>query len=164
MLPEPLVTPMPLREQATLRNAWLRERLTQVLPALMERCGLDMWIVVAREYNEDPVMMSLLPAPEMAARRRTILVFARRPNHECDRLTLGRYAYQGVGPLDDGLYRSAWDPANESQDACLRRIVANYDPSRIGVNIGPTFAFGDGLTHHEHTRLVNALGPELSVR
>ncbi|MFV9506937.1 MAG: M24 family metallopeptidase, partial [Oscillochloridaceae bacterium umkhey_bin13] len=42
--------------------------------------------------------------------------------------------------------------------------VANYDPSRIGVNIGPTFAFGDGLTHHEHTRLVNALGPELSVR
>lgn len=160
----PLGSILPLREQAALRNAWLRERLTNDLPELMERAGLDMWLVVAREYNEDPVIMTLIPEPEMSARRRTVLVFSRRADGGVERLSLGRYGYAGLGPADAGLYTSAWDPAAEEQDACLRRVVAERDPRRIGVNVGPTFAFGDGLSHHEHERLVAALGPELSVR
>ncbi len=162
-IPE-LAPAFPLREQAALRNGWLRERLELVLPELMERAGLDMWLVVAREYNEDPVIMSLIPEPEMSARRRTILLFSRRPDGSVERLTLGRYGYKGLGPLDADLYAGAWDPDVEEQDACLRRVVAERDPRRIGVNIGPTFAFGDGLSHHEHERLVVALGPELSAR
>lgn len=155
---------LPLREQAILRNRWLRERLDTVLPALMERARLDMWLVVAREYNEDPVIMSLIPEPEMSARRRTILVFHRRPDGTVERLTLGRYAYEGVGPEDAGLYLAAWDPDAEEQDACLRRIVAEREPRRIGVNVSRTFAFADGLSQQEHERLVAALGPALSVR
>lgn len=155
---------LPLREQAPLRNRWLRERLDALLPELMARAGLDMWIVAAREYNEDPVIMTLIPEPEMSARRRTILVFSRRPDGSVERLTLGRYAYAGVGPADAGLYEAAWDPDEEEQDACLRRVVAARDPRRIGVNVSPTFAFADGLSHQEHERLVVALGPELSAR
>jgi Xaa-Pro aminopeptidase len=155
---------LPLREQATLRNRWLRERLDALLPELMARAGLDMWLVVAREYNEDPVIMSLIPAPEMSARRRTILLFHRREDGIVERLTIGRYAYEGVGPDDAGLYQAAWDPDAEEQDACLRRLVAARDPRRIGVNVSRTFAFADGLSHQEHERLVAALGPELSVR
>ena len=34
-----------------------------------------MWVVISREYNEDPVIKTLLPAEWLAARRRTILVF-----------------------------------------------------------------------------------------
>ncbi len=153
-----------LHEQAAQRNTWLRRRLETLLPELMARAGLDMWIVVAREYNEDPVLLTLIPEPEMAARRRTILVFARRADGSVERLVVGRYGYSGVGPQDAGLYTSVWDPDAEPQDACLRRVVAERDPARIGVNVSPTFAFGDGLSHHEHERLVAALGPELSVR
>lgn len=155
---------LPLEDQAALRNAWLRERLEIVLPELMERAGLDLWLVVAREYNEDPVIMTLLPEPEMAARRRTILVFARRPDGSVERLNLGRYAYKGLGPLDRDLYEHAWDPDVEGQDACLRRIVTARDPRRIGINVSAGSAFADGLSHHEHERMVVALGPELSVR
>jgi Xaa-Pro aminopeptidase len=154
----------PLREQAATRNRWLRARLDTILPELMARAGLDMWIVAAREYNEDPVIMTLIPEPEMSARRRTILVFNRRPDGGVERLTIGRYAYEGVGSQDANLYLSVWDPSREDQAACLRRIVAERNPRRIGVNISPTFAFGDGLSHQEHERLVAALGPELSVR
>ena len=64
-----------LREQADITNRWLKTRLHTILPEIMQREGLDMWIISAREYNEDPVLMSLLPAPMMSARRRTILVF-----------------------------------------------------------------------------------------
>jgi Xaa-Pro aminopeptidase len=154
----------PLREQAATRNRWLRARLDTILPELMARADLDMWIVAAREYNEDPVIMTLIPEPEMSARRRTILAFNRRPDGSVERLTIGRYAYEGVGPQDANLYLSVWDPSREDQAACLRRIVAERNPRRIGVNISPTFAFGDGLSHQEHERLVAALGPELSVR
>lgn len=154
----------PLREQAAIRNRWLRERLDTLLPELMARSGLDMWIVAAREYNEDPVIMTLIPEPEMAARRRTILVFSRRPDGSVERLSVGRYAYEGVGPEDAGLYESVWKPEREDQDSCLRRVVAERDPRRIGVNVSRTFAFADGLSHQEHERLVAALGPELSVR
>jgi hypothetical protein len=151
------LTTLPLRAQAELRNAWLRERLDVVIPAALDRAGLDMWLVIAREYNEDPVIMSLLPEPAMAARRRTILCFSRRADGGVDRLTLDRY---GHGEL----YARAWDPDSEAQDACLARIVAERDPARIGVNISDTFAFGDGLSHSEHGRLVAAIGPEYAGR
>lgn len=151
------LTTLPLRVQAEVRNAWLRERLDSVLPGILERAGLDMWLVIAREYNEDPVIMSLLPEPAMSARRRTILCFSRRPDGTVERLTLDRY---GHGEY----YQRAWDPEAETQDACLARIVAERDPQRIGVNVSETFAFGDGLSHHEHERLLAALGPEYAAR
>lgn len=148
---------LPLRAQADIRNAWLRERLDTVLPQLMAREGFDMWIVAAREYNEDPVIMTLLPEPAMAARRRTILVFTRGTDGSVERLTLDRY---GFGEF----YACAWEPDKEDQFACLARIVRERDPARIGLNISPLFAFGDGLTHSEYERIAAALGADLLAR
>jgi Xaa-Pro aminopeptidase len=144
-----------LRAQAELRNRWLRERLEHVLPLLMQRTGLDMWLVIAREYNEDPVVLSLLPQPNMSARRRTILVFTRRPDGSVERLTVSRY---GLHDEQGELYATAWNPDEEpDQYAVLARLIAARDPATIGINLSPTFAFGDGLTHTEHQRLVQAL-------
>ena len=69
---------MPLRARAEIRNEWLQSRLDTVLPEIMAREGFDMWIVAAREYNEDPVFWSLVSPTTMAARRRTIYVFCDR--------------------------------------------------------------------------------------
>ena len=44
-----------LRQQAAVYNARLKDRLDRVLPELMRQEGLDMWLVVCRENNEDPV-------------------------------------------------------------------------------------------------------------
>jgi hypothetical protein len=149
---------LPLRAQADLRNAWLRERLDTLLPELMERAELDAWIVAAREYNEDPVIMTLLPEPSMAARRRAILLFCRRPDGSVERITLDRYGY-------GDFYARGWDPdTGEDQHACLARLLRERDPRRIGINISDTFAFADGLTANEHALLSAALGPELMAR
>lgn len=149
-------TLLPLREQADLRNAWLRERLETLLPELMDRAGLDMWLVIAREYNEDPVVMTLLPEPEMSARRRTILLFHRHAAG-VERLALHRYGY-------GDFYQKAWNPAVEDQYTALARLVRERNPQRIGVNSSRTFAFGDGLTYSEYERLTAALGPEYAAR
>ncbi len=149
---------LPLRRRAEVRNEWLRQRLDAVLPELMAREGFDMWIIAAREYNEDPVIMTLLPEPAMAARRRTILVFARRPDGGVDRLTLDRY---GFGEF----YGRGWDPdSGEDQDACLARVVRERDPQSIGLNVSELFAFGDGLTFQEHGKIIAALGEKYADR
>lgn len=148
---------LPLRQQLSVRNDWLRQRLDTVLPHIMAREEFDMWIIIAREYNEDPVVMTMLREPEMAARRRTILVFTRRPDGSVERLTVSRYG-------QSGFYESCWDPAAEEQYACLARIVRERDPARIGINHSAEFAFGDGLTYTEYQLLAGALGVDYMGR
>ena len=63
-----------LRERAQIKDSLLKDRINTVLPQVMKRNKLDMWIIIAREYNEDPVIRTLLPATWLNARRRTILV------------------------------------------------------------------------------------------
>ena len=147
---------LPLREQAAIRDSWLKKRLESLIPELLTREDMDMWIVICREYNEDPVLMSLLPAASMSARRRTILVFARAAG-SVERLTLSRYSYEGF-------YEAVWDPDEEDQAACLARLIRERDPARIGVNVSRDFAFGDGASHKEFQWLQEALGDEYSGR
>ncbi|MCY4466567.1 MAG: M24 family metallopeptidase [Chloroflexi bacterium] len=141
---------LPLRAQATVQDDWLKMRLDQLLPELLKRENIDMWLVVCREYNEDPVVMSLLPATSMSARRRTILLFARDDAGDVERLTLSRYGYEGF-------YEAAWDPDVETQYGCLARIIRERDPQRIGINMSRLFAFGDGISQNEYTLLCDAL-------
>lgn len=163
---------LPLREQAAVTNRWLRDRLQTLLPSVMQREGIDLWIVVAREYNEDPVLWSLLPAPMMSARRRTILVFhapaARNPGSD-PQVGFEALAIAGPGIGLDGYYRPMWEKsrdaqAPEDQWGCLQRVVRERDPQRIGINVATDFAFGDGLTHTEYGLLQVALGETLWTR
>ena len=147
---------LPLREQAAVQNQWLKIRLDTLIPGLLDRENMDMWIVICREYNEDPVVMSLLPAESMSARRRTIIVFARGED-TVERLTLSRYGYEGF-------YEAAWDPDEEDQFECLGRIVRERDPKRVGINASRTFAFGDGISHTEFQLVSDSLGEPYASR
>lgn len=152
--PEPGHTPavLSMEERADVVNTWLQERLDTVLPALMRRENVDMWIVSAREYNEDPVIETMLPATWMAARRRTMLVFYDRgPDEGVERLAISRYDVGEVFP-------AAWDPDEEpDQWARLAEIVSERDPGTIAVNTSETFALADGMTASEMQQLESAL-------
>ncbi len=148
--PAPAV--LPLKEQARIRDAWLKERLDTIVPALMREQGVDMWVMIAREYLEDPVLATMLNATSLRARRRTILVFFDPGDGKpVERLTVSRY---GLG----GLFEAAWEPEKQpDQWARLGEIVAARDPRRIAVNTSPLTAFGDGLTLSQHQGLMAAL-------
>ena len=156
--PDPTRTvPLPLREQADVRDRWLTQRLLDVLPGLMDRAGIDLWLVIGREYNEDPVLATLLPATWLSARRRTILVL-HRSDDGVTPVAVSRY------PV--GQFLPAWAPdeapglpAEKSQWAAVRRIVEQADPRRIGIDVSESFALADGLSHTEHRLLTEALGP-----
>jgi Xaa-Pro aminopeptidase len=156
--PDPTRTvPLPLREQADVRDRWLTQRLLDLLPGLMDRADIDLWLVIGREYNEDPVLLTLLPSTWLSARRRTILALLRSD----DGVTAAAVSRYPVGQ-----FVAAWSPeeapglpAAESQWAAVRRIVEQADPRRIGVDVSETFALADGLSHTEHGLLTEALGP-----
>lgn len=156
-MPPPLP---PLREQDQIRQGWLKTRLEKVLPLLMRRHGVSMWIVLCREYNEDPAFFSLVSPSVMAARRRTILVFNDRgPEKGVERLALG-------GGSNGGLYQVYRDPELETRElwgnaqwATLRKLVEERKPATIGVNVSHTHAFADGLSAGEKEQLEAALGP-----
>jgi hypothetical protein len=145
VVPDPTrAVPLPLREQADVRDRWLTQRLLDLLPGLMDRAGIDLWLVIGREYNEDPVLATLLPATWISARRRTILVLHRSD----DGVTPAAVSRYPVGQ-----FLPAWSadeapgpPTEESQWAAVRRIVQQADPRRIGIDVSESFAPSTGCS------------------
>lgn len=145
-----------LRARAEIENRILRERLDTIVPAIMRERGVDMWVLVARENFEDPVVRTMLDAESLAARRRTILIFHDRGKARgVERLTVSRY---GLG----GLFAPAWNPDRQpDQWARVAEIVRERAPRRIAINSSRASAFADGMTLSEWEELNAALGPKL---
>ena len=64
-----------LKERARVISEIQKDRLDNLLPKLMDETGIDMWVLITREYNEDPIIKTLLPPTWLNARRRTIIAF-----------------------------------------------------------------------------------------
>lgn len=144
---------MNLRSEAQRHNDLLYRRFNQLVPQLLAETDIDCWLLIGREYAEDPVLATMLPAEWISARRRTILILTADR-----RLAVSRY---DVGDL----FVSAWDPADEpDQWRRLVEILHDIDPSRIGIGMSADQAHADGLTATEYQRLMTSLPDELRSR
>lgn len=145
--------PLILNEQARSRviNEVLEDRFQNLLPQLMRREGIDMWILISREYNEDPVMKTMLPAEWLSARRRTVMVFFDRgPGQDLEKLAIARY--------DVGLLKAEWDlNVYPDQWEALVETIKARNPKKIGINTSDTYGLADGLVHTEHELLMKNL-------
>jgi hypothetical protein len=149
------------RERPAVINKILRDRLDTLLPRLMRETGIDLWLVINREYVEDPVYLTLVPEPVFHARRLSMLVFYDRGPGEgkgVERLTVSRY------PME-GFYTASWQGGTaESQWKRLAEIIAERNPKKIGINTSKEWSFGDGLSSGLRDSLMEALGPSLKDR
>ena len=147
---------LPERDRAILKDEILEDRFEKLLPQLMDNTGIDMWLVIAREYNEDPVMRTMLPATWLNARRRTILVFYRnKAANTIEKLAVARY---DVGKS----ITSAWDKEKQpDQWARLLEIILERNPEKIGINVSKYFGIVDGLVHTDYTELKEALPQDI---
>jgi len=132
-------------------NRMVADRLENLLPELMEETGIDLWLIINREYAEDPVYFTLVPQPSFAARRTTMLLFHRKDDGTVDRLSVNRY------PLGEP-YQVGWSGGNlDEQWSALGEILAERDPETIGVNMSATWPEADGLTHGLYEKLMAVL-------
>lgn len=146
-----------LRERATVMDDILEDRLDNLLPSLMEEEGADMWLVITREYNEDPVFWSLKPSWWINARRRTILVFYQpEPGAKVERYYVQKHGIPG--------YTKAWTPEEnppkwyeEDQWEALAELISDKDPKKIAINISENFKHADGLATTDYRGMMSKL-------
>ncbi|UAB76844.1 M24 family metallopeptidase [Erythrobacter sp. SCSIO 43205] len=159
---DPRVEPaaiLPLESRADIIDARLANRLNTLIPKLMREEGIAMWVIMAREYFEEPVIATMLDAKSFNARRRTILVFFDPgAGEDIERLTVSRYGLAG-------LFEPAWEPDEQpDQWAALADIIAARDPANIAINVSATTRFADGMTKSQYDAMMTALAPEYRER
>ncbi len=143
---------LPENERARVVDEILEDRFNTLLPQLMDKTDIDMWILISREYNEDPVLRTMLPAKWLNARRRTILVFYRnKEKNTIDKLAVARY---NVGKS----IQSAWDKEKEpNQWKRLMELIEERNPSKIGLNFSKDHNIADGLDKTDYDEFIKNL-------
>lgn len=139
-----------LREQYALQADILKQRLTDLMPALMAECGVQMWVVLSREYNEDPLFPTLVPPLVKNAGRISCLVFCLDENGRYEALNVSR-----PNERLEGFYTQAMHPADDVFQA-LNRLIARRQPAKVHVDISDTCPMADGLSKNLYDRLVTA--------
>ncbi|MEX0608361.1 MAG: M24 family metallopeptidase [Balneolaceae bacterium] len=150
---------LPMKERAAVIDELLEDKIRNTLPDIMRREGLDMWVIISREYNEDPVIETMLPATWHAARRRTILViYDRGDDAGLETLAVARY---DVGTM----FKRAWNPEEEpDQWKRLARIIEERNPQKIGVNKSKHFGISDGIVATDLEELQASLNKKFRDR
>ena len=140
------------QERSEVIDGILEDRLDNLLPELMRREGIDMWVIISREYNEDPVMKTMLPSTWLSARRRTIMVFYDKGDDTpLEKIAIARY---DVGKLLKG----AWDlNVFPDQWEALVDVIKDRNPKKIGINKSKYFALADGLVNTEYEQFMEKL-------
>ncbi|MUH71440.1 M24 family metallopeptidase [Psychrosphaera haliotis] len=146
-----------MQKRAAIIDALLLDKLENTLPSLMRRSGIDMWVLISREYNEDPVLKTMLPATWINARRRTILVLFDN-GKSVERYAVARY---GVS----NLFEKSWDKEKTpDQWQGLVGLIQSKNPKAIGINQSTHFALADGLTVTDKSEFVDALPSNLKSK
>lgn len=140
---------LPEKQRAEVVNSLLEWRLDNIIPEVMNRENIDMWLVMCRETNEDPVFWSMLPEPLFHARRTTILVFHRKDDGTVERLSAGG----NIGKW----YKGTWEDKSKTQFESLNGLIRELDPSTIGINTSPVHRSADGLSSSLHQNLLASL-------
>ena len=136
---------LPLKDRVRAIEEIQKDRLENLLPQLMKREKIDCWVIITREYNEDPIIKSLLPPTWLNARRRTILVFTYdKSSNKVDMAAITRYSF-------GSLIKSVWDKEKEpDQMKALVDYLKLKNPKKIGINISDTYGIADGLSVTDH--------------
>ncbi len=148
-----------VREQAAIVNELLADRFNNLLPSLMTKQAIDCWVLITREYNEDPIVKTMLPAEWLSARRRTVLVFYNNPNTgKLEKYAVARY------PVGKEI-KAAWDTEKfPDQWKALVDLLTRINPTKIALNTSADFAHADGLEHTAYLELMQYLSKEQQAK
>ena len=148
-----------LKDRARVIEEIQKDRFDNLLPQLMEETGIDMWIIITREYNEDPVIKTLLPPTWLNARRRTILAFHYdKKSKNLEKVAIARYSFGKNIP-------SIWNKEEEpNQMKALAKFIEEKNPEKIGLNYSDHFALADGIVKTDYELFLDNLPSKLSKK
>ena len=148
-----------LKERARVISEIQKDRLDNLLPKLMDETGIDMWVLITREYNEDPIIKTLLPPTWLNARRRTIIAFYHdKDENKVEKVAIARYNFGENIP-------SIWNKDEEpNQMAALSKFIESKDPEKIGINYSEHFALSDGIVKTDYELFMSSISNKMAKR
>ncbi len=136
------------RKMNQIRN----DKFDLILPEVMKENKIDMWIIMNREGNFDPLYPDM---GEGYVGSTGYYVFTDNGEDRIERAALGISGYL----LKEG---GAYD--HFGSDLELKEYVAERDPKRIGLNFSKFIGGADGLSHSGYNELVEVLGQKYADR
>ena len=157
---------LPVKTQIELYNKNLEWKLDNLLPDIMRREKIDMWIVICFENSEDPVYRTLNTWPGDGARRLSILIF-----HD------GAGGFKKLSATWHGSYASGYMYQNiftdkskgpDGQFIAVADYIRKADPQKIAIDydteILDDFSHANGLSHFHYEKLYNAIDEKFLPR
>jgi Xaa-Pro aminopeptidase len=157
---------LPVKAQIELYNKNLEWKLDNLLPDVMRREKIDMWIVICFENSEDPVYRTLNTWPGDGARRLSILIF-----HD------GAEGFKKLSATWHGSYASGYMYQNiftdrskgpDGQFIAVADYIRKADPQKIAIDydteILDDFSHTNGLSHFHYEKLYNAIDEKFRSR
>ncbi len=136
------------RKMNQIRN----DKFDLILPEVMRENNIDMWIIMNREGNFDPLYPDM---GEGYVGLTGYYVFTDRGDDRIERAALGISGYL----LKEG---GAYDHFGSELE--LKEYVAERNPKRIGLNMSEHIGGADGLSYSGYQELVEVLGSEYEKR
>ena len=147
---------LPMREQFQLCDEILKDRLQNLMPQLMKECGVEMWLIICSEYNEDPVFKTITPARMRNASRLVCLIFSLDKDGKYEALNLSR-----PNPAFSPYYTHCYDPKTQNQWEAIKKAVLDRNPSKVAVNVSRISAQADGISKRLWDDLYEQLGDRM---
>ncbi|MBA7619647.1 hypothetical protein ES703_26986 [subsurface metagenome] len=149
---------LPVRERAKIQNDWLKWRFENILPGIMRDAGIDLWLIINREYNEDTVYFTLAPQPTVYSYRTTIVMLHDKGGEEGVEILSASDHPRAMGG------KNVYADRSKGQFENLAEVIKKINPKKIGINTSENWHLADGLNSTMRQRLEKALGPEMSKR
>ena len=159
-------TILSLREQSELYNKNLEYRLDSILPEIMRREGVEMWLIINFEYSEDPVYRTLKTMPGNNVRRLSIVLFHDAPDG-FKKLSATYHGASATGYMYQSIYTDRSTGA-KGQFQAAADYITKVDPKNIAINfddeILDDFSHANGLSHLHYVELCKVLGEKYTRR
>lgn len=150
------------RERFEIRNNIVREKLDTALLPAMRRHGIDMWIVLDRENNPEPLHEELGGGFSGV---RAAFIFYDRGGDAPEKIYFGSHEQPATSVIAQSYdVKRYYGYSKEGLTPLLREAVHSRAPKKIGVNTSPTLPEADGLTVGLRDFLVDAIGPQYARR
>lgn len=142
---------VPLSKQYEIMDDCLGVRMNTIIPEIMGEYGYDAWIILCREYNEDPIYMTMMPALCLSARRLSCLLFVHKDG------VFNAYNFGRPDSRAARFYKNGYTDIYTDQMATIAQFIKDNDFKKIGINTSTVSGMGDGLSKQLYDELTAAL-------
>lgn len=150
------------RERFEIQKTLISDKLEKAVLPAMRNQGIDMWVMLDRENNSDPLHAELGGGYSGV---RSAFIFFDNGSDTPEKIYYGSHQQAANSVIsqvyDEKIY---YGYSREGLTPYLRKAIYDRGPKKIGVNTSHTLPEADGLTVGLKNFLVDAIGPEYADR